>query len=277
MSPLSFKIFTMIKIRKIKESDKKIITEISSQIWDGEDYIPAVFNKWIKDKNRDFICLSEGGTIHGFASMRIMPDGTVWFEGLRVAQNARGKGYGEKMTEHLIEEASKEKRTIRLSTYFKNYESLHIVKKHGFKKIRGYCLVEKEVQPVKARRKSIPLDLEGVDYLPIDWVFYENNQANLNEIRDKLFGLGDNNGGLYVSVSEKTGRDTTMNIFKIDNSDGNVEEYFKMAESFAYEKKQHYLCTMLPYDRNMLQAALKYGFILWEEAKENVVLLEKRF
>ena len=40
----------MLKVRKIKPPDKARAIEITKNIWDGDDYIYRVFDKWVKDK-----------------------------------------------------------------------------------------------------------------------------------------------------------------------------------------------------------------------------------
>ncbi len=168
----------MSKIRKVTLGDRKGIIAISSKIWDGQDYIPNVFEDWVTDKNRKFVCLTNNGEIRGFASMRIMPDESVWFEGLRVAPEWRGRGYGKELTEYLVEKVKRNRGIIRLSTYFKNYESLHIVKKYGFEIVARYNLLEKEVSYNGVEIKKNDIDLTGVNLIPLDWVFYRNNRNN---------------------------------------------------------------------------------------------------
>ena len=45
----------MITLRKAIASDKPRITEISSQIWDGEDYVPDVLDDWLANLNGEVI------------------------------------------------------------------------------------------------------------------------------------------------------------------------------------------------------------------------------
>lgn len=268
----------MIKIRKIKSADKERVLTISSKIWDGEDYIDSVFDNWVSDKKREFVCLTDGEVMYGFASMKIMPDGSIWFEGLRVDPDVRGRGYGKKITEYLVDKVREKGGIIRLSTYFKNYESLHIVQKYGFQKIKGYNLLEKETSPVGEKFNKKKVGVLDVDFIPIDWVFYKNNTKNFAYTEQIVFKLGDEKGGVHVSLSEKRGKDTTMNIFKVEYSGrDDLRHYFAMAEAFAFQMKQKYICTMLPYDEKLVNIAMEYGFLLWEEATENVVLLEKQF
>ena len=54
----------MITLRKATASDKPRIAEISSQIWDGEDYVPDALDDWLNDPNGEVIV----GMLATFAS-----------------------------------------------------------------------------------------------------------------------------------------------------------------------------------------------------------------
>ena len=45
----------MITLRKATASDKPRIVEISSQIWEGEDYVPDVLDDWLADPSGEVI------------------------------------------------------------------------------------------------------------------------------------------------------------------------------------------------------------------------------
>jgi len=45
---------TDLKIRKITLKDKPRMLEIVKNIWEGNDYMPLVFDSWVKDKKGEF-------------------------------------------------------------------------------------------------------------------------------------------------------------------------------------------------------------------------------
>ncbi len=266
----------MIKIRKIKRSDKERIFQISSKIWEGVDYIPDVFDKWIKREDKIFVCIVDNDIVQGLANMTIMPDNTLWFEGLRVDVNARGRGYGDMINKHLINEAKKRGRIIRLSTYFHNYESIHIIEKSGFKKIKGCLLVEKNVKKVNIKYNLVKYDINDVDFIPIEWMFYENNRDNNKYIRKNIHCLAHNDNVICLSGDTSRRKVSVLNIFKINfRKRDDLTVMFNIAEAFAFDNGYKGLAIILPYSAGILDKSLMYGFELWEKTKTNVFLYEK--
>ncbi|MCK4545324.1 GNAT family N-acetyltransferase [candidate division WOR-3 bacterium] len=267
----------MIKIRKIKQSDKERILQISSKIWEGGDYIPDVFDEWIERKDKIFVCIEDNHIVQGMANITIMPDGVLWFEGLRVDVDARRRGYGDMLNKYLIDEAKKRGRIIRLSTYFHNYESIHIIEKSGFKKIKCYLLVEKSVINTNVEYNELKHPaIDDIDFVPINWTFYENNRMNKKIISSSIHCLSDKDNSIFLAGDNFSRKNNTINIFKlIFKRRDNMMRLFNMAESFAVNNGFKNIATILPFSREVLDESLRYGFELWEKTKTNVFLYEK--
>jgi|GEM_PF-1215412 len=86
-----------LEIEEVKTSDREEIESLSEGIWDGWDYIPEVFDRWVKDGG--FICVKKEGKIIGLAKHTWHSDEILWLEGLRVHPDHQGEGYGRKMIE----------------------------------------------------------------------------------------------------------------------------------------------------------------------------------
>lgn len=263
-------------ITKIKQSDKERILQISSKIWEGGDYIPDVFDEWIERKDKIFVCIEDNHIVQGMANITIMPDNVLWFEGLRVDVDARRRGYGDMLNKYLIDEAKKRGRIIRLSTYFHNYESIHIIEKSGFKKIKCYLLVEKNVRKINIKYNLVKCDINDIDFIPVEWTFYKNNMDNNKYIRKNIHCLAYDDNAICLSGDTSRRQVSVLNIFKINfRKRDNFTIMFNMAESFAFDNGYKGLATVLPYSAGILDESLRYGFELWEKTKTNVFLYEK--
>lgn len=122
-----------IHIRPAVEADRQRILAISSQVWDGTDYVPHILDYWLSGQNGTlFVCLLDNAVM-GFARMTYLDADRAWLEGIRVDKQARGHGLGKAMTEMLTEksEALGFKECL-LSSYLENYESLAIVRAKGY-------------------------------------------------------------------------------------------------------------------------------------------------
>ena len=70
-------------IREIKLSDKKEVLRISSQIWEGDDYVNNVFDEWVTDDDGLFTGYWENEKLIGFGRMRFLTPVDIWLEALR--------------------------------------------------------------------------------------------------------------------------------------------------------------------------------------------------
>lgn len=125
-----------IEIRKALETDRKAILEISAQVWGGTDYVPNVIYKWLQGSEGVLWVATDDGVVAGFSRMAFLSGNRCWMEGIRVDPAYRGKGIGKMLTNFQIEESQRMCfESCGLSSYFENYESLNIVRNHGFEEI----------------------------------------------------------------------------------------------------------------------------------------------
>jgi len=121
----------------VKPGDKQAIIALSEKIWDGHDYMPKVFDDWVKDGG--FYCGRVDGKLVSLAKYTNHPNGVLWLEGLRVHPDFQGIGYGRLMVDaffhHLGEMEWKE---LRFMTAEVNKESIHMAKGLGFHLLATY-------------------------------------------------------------------------------------------------------------------------------------------
>ena len=189
------------KIRKLIETDREDISEISRHVWDGNDYLPAVAEEWLKDPKCHFFGVEVDGHIVAVGNLRLIEDGqTGWMEGLRVHPEFRGKGFANEITQHLVTEAEHlGVRCLRYTTADENIASLKLAKMAGFSRlltmtvlwiinlttspqIKGYTTIEK-TSPARASRllKTNP-DIIPHRILIYDWKALNNKLQNLEQI-----------------------------------------------------------------------------------------------
>ncbi len=130
-------------IRKLTKDDKEQVLSICDSIWDGEDYIPAIFDEWITASNSYFVGLFEDNKLLGFGRLASHGNGNFWLEGLRKNHSLKIKGVGKKIADYLIKIAiEKECKSLKFSTYFNNVESISLNEKIGFSKIKQWSYLE---------------------------------------------------------------------------------------------------------------------------------------
>ena len=128
-----------VSIRPAVSSDKGPILQISKHIWSGHDYIPKVWDDWIKDKNGRIMIATVQGRPVGVAHMFFQTKHVAWLEGVRVHPDYRGLGIAGKLNRKLVDYAASKGATVaRLSTDLDNKASRRHLSRTGFKLLQLY-------------------------------------------------------------------------------------------------------------------------------------------
>ena len=84
-----------VQIRRARKTDLTSIIEMSKGIYDGHDYFPLVFLKWLEEPNRRIIVAEKDEVVIGIRAFHIVDNGkTIVSQSLRVHPKYRGQGIG---------------------------------------------------------------------------------------------------------------------------------------------------------------------------------------
>ena len=201
-------------VRRLQDSDRNDVMEISRHIWEGHDYLLSVVDQWLQDPNCHFYGVEVGSHVVAVGNLRLVEDGrTGWLEGLRVHPEHRGKGLANEITRHLVKRAEHlGVQRLRYTTSNRNAASLKLAKMAGFSKILSMAvswhLKPKRIPmfgdypPIQKRSPKRACNLlettprivpHGI--LTYDWKALDNTCQNLEEIgRTHTF---------YIALSSK--------------------------------------------------------------------------
>jgi RimJ/RimL family protein N-acetyltransferase len=123
--------------RELNSKDIPAILDISKDIWEGDDYVPKVIERWLQEKG----CMNYGTFIDqekkeliGFGRIKFFPNGIAWLEGGRVKVSYQKKGVGREQLKYAIAYARKSGADIvQYDTSSKNYGSIALAEYFGFK------------------------------------------------------------------------------------------------------------------------------------------------
>lgn len=107
---------------------------ITKDVWDGTDYVPFVWQKWLEDPS-GYLCVATwNGEVVGLHHVSMQSDGVAWAEGIRVDESMRGRGIGAAMLQHSLTWArAADCAMARLSTSSDNDASRRIAQKAGLR------------------------------------------------------------------------------------------------------------------------------------------------
>lgn len=110
-----------VAIRRARPKDKRAVREIVQTVWGGNDYLPAVFDDWVRDRRGGLFVAVVGGELVGVGKLTALSDEEGWLEGLRVAPRRRRQGIAELLVRYRMDRArALGLRVVRLATAEEN-------------------------------------------------------------------------------------------------------------------------------------------------------------
>lgn len=84
-----------VRVRRANGADRPAMLAISRTIWEGNDYVPSVWDLWLRDASGVVQVAEVDGEVAGFQHARQVPGNITWLEGIRVSEGHRRQGAGE--------------------------------------------------------------------------------------------------------------------------------------------------------------------------------------
>jgi GNAT superfamily N-acetyltransferase len=128
-----------VVVREAVPSDKEPLMSFIKENWGGHDYIPSVWDAWLKERNALMFVVDVNGTAVGMSRIRFLADGTAWLEGARVHPDLRGRGFATALGEKCVNVASKRGiRVLRLTSSSRNRKAHRQIARIGFKEVARF-------------------------------------------------------------------------------------------------------------------------------------------
>ena len=181
--------------RDLTVKDIPAILEISKDIWEGDDYIPDVIERWLNEEGNlayGAFLEKEMKELIGFGRVRMFSNGVAWLEGGRVKITHQKKGIGRDLMKYAIDYAIKEgAKVAQYDTSSRNFGSKALAKFHGFKEKKRMEILECKLNEIK---------LNTSDFSQIRKITIEEAKSKYKQID---IGLGDelNIGWSYIPLS----------------------------------------------------------------------------
>ena len=204
--------------RKIVEEDLSEIQEISSGIWDGDDYSANLAPSWIESPKGYFYGIflnEEAEKLVAYARIEFRGSNYAWMEGGRVHPDYQKRGYGLILTQHAIDYAiTQGVKSIQYSTYSENIGSISLAKGLGLNQIDfmvflqiQYSKIDREVQNLIISNRDGDISLiSNFDAFTLLQKLLPNSNQNVNV------------GWVYLPLEEKYFLEKAKNYLWYTNS-----------------------------------------------------------
>lgn len=267
----------MIIYRQINEADYEDICDISKDIWEGNDYLPAIFHTWAQDTGYFLGAVdSTKNKVVGVGKYSILHDKTGWLEGLRVHKDYRGQKISRGIMEALLIIATEELekgniKKIGFGTHVTNIESISLMKKLNFKLKQEFILIEGNKDKYSAPLFDIkPWSLSFEDFLelkyfkvrenilPITFIFQEPTLALYNELKEHQSFITINGfNGIFKLKGEP-------HFIAVDDNFESIDVFMQYALGISKDKNlTSPFTSILPTNTELIKALKINGYEVW--------------
>jgi GNAT superfamily N-acetyltransferase len=292
-------------IRPARPDDREEAFAISAQIWDGEDYVPDVWERWLADRRGEFVVATLRGRVAGFSKLTEHGPREWWLEGLRVDPKYRGRGIARALHEYLIARAGSEgPAMLRYATGGDNLASRHLGESSGFRLVGAYSRVHakaltpaereasKALPPLETWRKAdlpaLQAFLERSARLKADhgmyslaWTWYELSETRLGEALAARRAVGWRHANGAVVALALLEPQPERRLLRVNFADGRLRGPLGLADlgralrDLARRKRLARVAYEVPTGSPWQAAFARAGFVPeWDEGW-SLVLLER--
>ena len=126
--------------RPAMEGDQADVFAFCKGIWEGEDYVPDVWEQWFHDPHGILGVAEYKGHAIGCSKVSRIAEGQWWLEGFRVDPQCQGMKVGTHLHQYVVEWwLQKGNGALRLMTDGHNYPVHHLCERTGFQKTGEVC------------------------------------------------------------------------------------------------------------------------------------------
>lgn len=171
-----------LTIRPARQSDREAVFKFCEHTFDWGDYIPNVWDMWLKEKQAKLFTATLDNKPVGIMRVSIQKPGEAWLQAARTDPNYRRRGLATALTNACLKWVkNKGAKTARLSTDSDNYAAQKILETLGFTQISDFLIMKckklraKKIENLRWAKEG---DLEKI------WRFLTNS-----EVFEKSSGL----------------------------------------------------------------------------------------
>lgn len=155
-----------IVIRPAKPSDREAVLGLCKHSFDWGDYVPDVWDEWIKERHSRIFTAAENGESVGIMRVSLPKRQEAWLQAARTHPDHRRRGIATALAKACLEWAEdKGARVVRLSTDSDNYAAHGALEKMDFTRISDFLIMKcrkLQVEEAQNCRWALESDLNEI-------------------------------------------------------------------------------------------------------------------
>ncbi len=160
-------------VRPAQSGDLEDVEALCAQIWDGDDYVPKVWEEWLEDPHGQLTVVELKGQVVALSKLTRVAEDEWWLEGLRVDPEYRRLGVARLLQDHQVALAEKVGRgMLRFGTASHNRPVHKNAARGGFRRVGRFAFYSAE--PLPGPCPLCPLTVDDVDAA---WQLIEDSPA----------------------------------------------------------------------------------------------------
>ena len=274
-----------IFVRKAYVSDREVVFRFCEKTWSWGDYVPKVWDRWLKEKNGGVFVATINGVPVGISHLNVDKPGEVWLSAARTDPKYRRMGVATAITRKCLEYAKKKgAKVARLVTESNNKAAQAVLKKLEFRQIAEF--VEMVTEDVKDERSKNSRWAEKDETEEI-WNYFQNSKtycsaAGLYTVLFHWFSLhkdalkrfieeqkvivhenekGELNGlTLIEDATARQWHEDTIQTCYVDGDNNAVLDMIRFLKSHCYDLGIKKIYGFTPNHKSITTALEKLGF-----------------
>ena len=252
-------LFNHLVCRPALPLDTKDMLELTSQIWEGDDYVPKVWHDWLFDPDGLFAAAVLKGKVVGLGKLTKLSPQDWWLEGLRVHPRFEARGIASHIHRYLLDYWEQTGTgMIRFATVSTREPVKHLAEATGFRIVGEYStfasstsrshfeksfpftlIKEEEIGKVNEWFASNYAECLNFGLMNLGWQFAPPHKDFIAEyLVEKKLWWWKQDRGILLLVEKKDGLDTWGRIQQLVCAFEDISELLSdtywLADRFAY-------------------------------------------
>jgi GNAT superfamily N-acetyltransferase len=148
-------------IRPAQPEDRPGMEALCAQIWDGEDYVPSVWDEWLADPQGELTVVTLEGQVVALGKLTRLAEDEWWMEGLRVDPDYRRLGIARLLQAHQLALAEQiGDGILRFGTASNNQTIHRSAARDGFHRVAEFSYYKSNALPGPSSARLLTPDEE---------------------------------------------------------------------------------------------------------------------